>query len=168
MNTLAERIKDRMQATGLKNAQLAGAAGVRPPTSFNWASGKTKSIKAVPLLLAAAALGVTPTWLATGKGKKFPDDEHVTADRAAEPGPAHQRKSEYDKDTAGGDTAQELRRPEFAADPILREAHTLLTTMSPAGREQSIAYLRFMATQHAAHPSSTGGERGSIPHQKAA
>lgn len=71
-------------------------------------------------------------------------------------------------DAAGGHTAQELSRPDYAVDPILREAHALLSKMSPAGREQSIAYLRFMATQHAAQPPSAGGERDSIPQQKAA
>jgi hypothetical protein len=45
---------------------------VKPPTSFHWGSGKTKNIKGEPLLLAAAAFGVTPGWLATGKGPKFP------------------------------------------------------------------------------------------------
>lgn len=68
MSSLADRIKDRMKAMGLNNAQLAAACGVKPPTSFNWASGKTQSIKGEPLLRAAKALGVTPDWLATGLG----------------------------------------------------------------------------------------------------
>ena len=71
--TLAERIKERLAATGLSNAQLATASGVKPPTSFNWGSGKTKNIKGEPLLLAARALGVTPEWLSTGKGEKLRD-----------------------------------------------------------------------------------------------
>jgi len=66
--TLAERIHLRMRATGLTNADLAKASGVKQPTSYNWGSGKTASIKAEPLLKAAKALGVTPEWLATGKG----------------------------------------------------------------------------------------------------
>lgn len=68
MSTLQSRIKDRMKAVGINNAQLAAACKVKPPTSFNWASGKTKNIKGEPLLLAAKALGVTPEWLSTGKG----------------------------------------------------------------------------------------------------
>lgn len=72
MTTLSERVLERMQAQGLKNAQLAAACKVRPPTAFNWHSGRTKSIKGEPLLLAAKALGVTPEWLATGRGPKFP------------------------------------------------------------------------------------------------
>lgn len=70
--TLADRIKERMEATGITNAELSRACKVKQPTSFNWASGKTKQIKGTPLLLAAKALGVTPEWLATGTGRKFP------------------------------------------------------------------------------------------------
>lgn len=72
-NSLSDRIKERLEATGLNNAQLAAAAGVKQPTSFNWGSGKTKNIKGEPLLLAARALGVTPEWLSTGKGQKLRD-----------------------------------------------------------------------------------------------
>ena len=68
----------------------------------------------------------------------------------------------------GGHPAEESDGPDYAPDPILREANTLLSQMSRAGREQAIAYLRFMATQHAAKTPSAGGERDSIPHQKEA
>lgn len=71
--TLQERIQQRMAAMKITNAQLAEACKVKPPTSFNWGSGKTKNIKGAPLLLAAKALGVTPEWLATGIGDKFPN-----------------------------------------------------------------------------------------------
>jgi transcriptional regulator with XRE-family HTH domain len=70
--TLQERIRERMKELRMTNAQLAAACKVKPPTSFGWASGKTKQIKAEPLLLAARALGVTPEWLSTGMGRKFP------------------------------------------------------------------------------------------------
>lgn len=75
--TLAERVTERMVATGLSNARLAAACGVRPPTAFNWHAGRTKSIKGEPLLKAAKALGVTPEWLATGRGHKFPSEAAV-------------------------------------------------------------------------------------------
>ncbi len=90
MSTLAERIKERMQAVGLKNADLARACKVRTPTSFNWGSGKTKNIKGEPLLLAAKALGVTPEWLATGKGAMFPEPNTALAVDIAETPPAHE------------------------------------------------------------------------------
>lgn len=60
-----------MDELSLSNAQLAKACGVKAPTSFNWASGKTKNIKGEPLLRAAKTLQVSPEWLATGRGIKF-------------------------------------------------------------------------------------------------
>jgi transcriptional regulator with XRE-family HTH domain len=65
---------DCIKATGLKNEQIAVECGVAAPTSFNWTSGKTKKIKAEPLLKAAKLFGVTPEWLATGKQPKYPPD----------------------------------------------------------------------------------------------
>lgn len=73
-STLQERMQQCIKATGLKNEQIASACGVSAPTSFNWASGKTKKIKAEPLLKAAKLFGVTPEWLATGKQPKYPND----------------------------------------------------------------------------------------------
>jgi len=72
--TLKQRINERMAALGITNAQLAKMAKVKPPTSYHWASGKTQSIKGEPLLLAAKALGVTPEWLATGRGPRDASD----------------------------------------------------------------------------------------------
>lgn len=84
MTTLADRVKERMQALSLNNARLAAACGVKPPTAFNWHSGRTKSIQGEPLLRAAKALGVTPEWLATGKGQKFiADPQPVRAGESA-------------------------------------------------------------------------------------
>lgn len=148
--TLKDRVNECMEASGLKNAALAKICGVQPPTSFNWASGKTKNIKGAPLLKAAAAFGVTPEWLASGKGPKYPGQERQKAFTCEQP-PAH-----YHTETTA------------TTDPLVQEASSLLLKMSPAGREQCLAYLRFMATQHAVQPSSSGGERDSIPHQKAA
>lgn len=51
---------------------------------------------------------------------------------------------------------------------IFREASDLLLKMSSEGRKNSITYMRFMLTQHPADTQSGGGERDSIPHQKAA
>lgn len=73
-----------MEALGLNNARLAAACGVKPPTAFNWHSGRTKSIQGEPLLRAARALGVTPDWLATGREPKFASgsSSHTAAEQA--------------------------------------------------------------------------------------
>lgn len=117
--TLAGRIKDRMSALELTNAQLAAACRVAQPTSFNWASGKTQNIKGEPLLLAAEALGVTPSWLATGKGNQYPEQK-FPIHRVEEPGRPHLH--ELDEWTA--------------------EAVRILSRLAPLQREGAVAVLR--------------------------
>lgn len=119
MATLANRIKERMQATGMSNAQLAKAAGVRQPTAHNWGTGKTKAIKGEPLLAAALALGVTPSWLASEKGPKFPE--------------LQQRLSSVEQNA-----------PKFAIpqDPWIDEAVQMLTAMSLEDRRAAVLTLR--------------------------
>ena len=68
--TLKDRVRECMLNSQLTNAQLAAACNVKPPTAFNWASGKTLNIKGEPLLLAAKVFNVRPEWLATGVGPK--------------------------------------------------------------------------------------------------
>ena len=122
--TLEERVKERMQATGLKNAALAKICGVRPPTSYNWASGKTKNIKGTPLLKAAAALGVTPEWLANGKGPKFPSDQ----------------------DSSSKPTVMEpsgnLGELNTASDPWTREAFEIMSKLSENDRRAVVANMK--------------------------
>ena len=122
MSTLADRIKERLLATGLSNAQLAKAAKVRQPTAHNWGSGKTKAIKGEPLLAAAIALGVNPKWLATGQGPKFPAELSDAATR-----------HEIRDSTA---------KYEIGHDVWIREAVMLLTSMSPEDRRAAVLNLR--------------------------
>lgn len=122
MSTLADRIKERLLATGLSNAQLAKAAKVRQPTAHNWGSGKTKAIKGEPLLAAAAALGVNPKWLATGLGPKFPEQLSEDANR-----------HEVRESAASYSTEH---------DAWIREAVMLLTSMSPEDRRAAVLNLR--------------------------
>lgn len=119
MSTLAERVKAQMEAKQLSNKELAIAAGVRPPTAHNWGSGKTKAIKGEPLLRAAAAFGVNPHWLATGRGPKYPADgviEPVVREAGATYGEP--------------------------ADPWILEAIKILTHMAPEDRRAAVLNLR--------------------------
>ena len=138
-SSLSDRIKDRMAATGLTNAQLASAAGVKQPTSFNWGSGKTKNIKGEPLLLAAKALGVTPEWLSTGKGPKLRD--------------------------LSFDPPEQGNAPIVASDHIgqfkvvhasLARAHALLDKLPEAAVEEAILQMEWLMEKHKKSDGSNG------------
>lgn len=68
MNTLADRLTAAMAAKGLRPADLARAAQVKPPSVSDWLTGRTKSIKGENLLRISRALEVDPSWLAHGLG----------------------------------------------------------------------------------------------------
>ncbi|APW38988.1 hypothetical protein RD110_18720 [Rhodoferax koreense] len=124
MTTLQDRINERMGVMKLTNAQLAKAAGVKPPTSFNWANGRTKNIKGEPLLRAAKALGVTPEWLASGKGTKFPASEGANNS-------VREAEREY--------------RPQREFDAWTLEAIGIFERMREADRRGALAVLRSYA-----------------------
>lgn len=119
-----------MQALGLNNAALAALCGVKPPTSYNWAHGRTQQIKGEPLLRAAAALGVNAHWLATGKGPKSPS-EGSTAHTVAEPSTTS-----------------------YIESPRLQEAVALLRQLSSDQLNEAISFLRWQVANRA--PPSDG------------
>ncbi|MFY3460542.1 helix-turn-helix domain-containing protein [Achromobacter xylosoxidans] len=71
MNTLADRLKAAMADAGVRQLDLARATGVSAPSVNNWLSGKTRTLKGVSLVKAAAALGVNDLWLAEGSGPRL-------------------------------------------------------------------------------------------------
>lgn len=87
MSTLQERISLLLNKTGLSQSELATRIGIKQPSVNAWVNGKTKKIEGENLLNAAAALGVSPTWLATGKGPMEPpakgNAEFITQDEEA-------------------------------------------------------------------------------------
>lgn len=68
MTTLAERLTIAMSHRGMSQAELARRCGVSQPSVHGWLSGKAKFLRGENLLRAAAALGVSEEWLATGQG----------------------------------------------------------------------------------------------------
>lgn len=72
--TLADRLRLAMQKAGMNQRELADAVGVKPPSVNGWLSEKAKFLRGENLLKAAAALGVSDDWLATGAG-----DMHIRA-----------------------------------------------------------------------------------------
>lgn len=76
---LAKRLKFAMDEADVSQAQLARLCGVKPPSVHGWLSGKSKFLRGENLLMAAKALGVSQTWLATGKGamRSQPGEEEI-------------------------------------------------------------------------------------------
>lgn len=67
MNSIAQRLKQAREAAGMTQPALAEKAGVSQGTIGNIESGLRKRPR--ELLSIAAALGVNPSWLDTGKGQ---------------------------------------------------------------------------------------------------
>ncbi|MGU9992734.1 XRE family transcriptional regulator [Bordetella avium] len=70
MSTLAERLREALDAAGVRQVDLARAAGIRPPSVADWLNGKTKNIKGANLVSVAQFLNVNEAWLADGVGPK--------------------------------------------------------------------------------------------------
>lgn len=89
MSTLRERLAIAMEGPPQSTqAQLARAAGVKPPSVSDWLSGKTKTLEGSNLLSAARHLRVNPEWLASGRGPmRFLKDANPSRYRIAEASP---------------------------------------------------------------------------------
>jgi transcriptional regulator with XRE-family HTH domain len=85
MSTLASRVQKAFDPNRHTKAELARKARVKAPSVNAWFSGDTLTLKAEPLVRAAAYLEVNALWLATGEG---PMRAALTA---AEPAAAYQR-----------------------------------------------------------------------------
>lgn len=70
MKTWNERLVESMSAAGISGGELARRIGVAQPSVFDWTTGATKSLRTNNLVKVADALGVSPDWLATGKGSR--------------------------------------------------------------------------------------------------
>ena len=68
MNTLATRIRERLNSLHKSQADLAKYCKVQPPSVSKWLNGSTKILAGQNLLRAAEFLECDPDWLASGKG----------------------------------------------------------------------------------------------------
>ncbi|NMK45543.1 helix-turn-helix transcriptional regulator [Achromobacter sp. Bel] len=66
MSNLAERFREAMTAAGVKQVDVARAAGIKPPSVADWLNGKTKNIRGANLVSVAQFLNVSEAWLADG------------------------------------------------------------------------------------------------------
>lgn len=110
--TLAERITMHL-VDGRTKAGLARACGIKQPSVSDWMSGRTKKIEGANLLRAAGYLGVTPEWLATGRGVMA-----VTATEPTEPGDDFVAVSRVQLTLSAGVTGYEIQQIEGNGAPI--------------------------------------------------
>ena len=68
MNTLSERIRQRLTSLNKTQAGLAKYCKVKPPSVSKWLNGTTSILRGQNLLRAAEFLECDPDWLASGKG----------------------------------------------------------------------------------------------------
>lgn len=137
-STLSERLRERLDALGMNDAQLAREVGVARSSMSLWMNGTTKTIKGANLLKAAAALKVTPDWLVSGDGRKFPDSTVALSTETALP---NIKRSYY-------------------GPPLIAEAIRLLEEMGDADREDAVSFLRVYSKKGAQHGQ---GSRASVP-----
>lgn len=71
MNTLAERLKTERTHKQLTQKELGDLVGVDRSSICQWETGFVTNIYSGNLVKVAAALGVNPDWLETGRGCKF-------------------------------------------------------------------------------------------------
>lgn len=72
MKTLAERLRAALEASGINQSELGRRIGVtRGAVSF-WLTSQTASLTGENLVKVASTLGISPAWLATGRGKMKP------------------------------------------------------------------------------------------------
>lgn len=118
---LAERINARMRDLPMQQVDLARRVGVKPPSVAGWRTGRTQSLKGETLIKAAAALQVSPDWLATGKGAMQPN----AMSSVQEPAPV------YD-------------------DPLVVEAAEIMRALPYKRRLEALSFLRVYATKKGA------------------
>lgn len=71
---LKDRLRMAMEGPPrVKQAALARACKVKPPSVNDWLSGKTKEIGGGNLLRASEFLNVNAVWLSTGRGAPYPN-----------------------------------------------------------------------------------------------
>ncbi|CAB3644234.1 HTH-type transcriptional regulator PrtR [Trinickia soli] len=69
MTTLAERLQVALDQAKMKQIELARRVGITRGAVSLWLKGATTKVEGENLVKAAQVLGVSPNWLATGRGR---------------------------------------------------------------------------------------------------
>ena len=82
--TLADRLSQAMERTGMSQGALAKASGVAQPTIWRLVSGNAKG--STRIIDIANALGVRPDWLSSGEGEMSEEGQKPTPKHAPDEG----------------------------------------------------------------------------------
>lgn len=86
MKSLADRITLALKGPPKRSqAALARACKISPAAVSEWVLGKTVKIEAANLLAAARFLGVSPEWLASGKGPMCDESVNLRREPQSQP-----------------------------------------------------------------------------------
>jgi transcriptional regulator with XRE-family HTH domain len=69
--TITDRVRAAIDASGLTQAEIARRVGVERQTVGDWYHGRSINIRPEHLFALADTLGIEARWLATGKGPKL-------------------------------------------------------------------------------------------------
>lgn len=157
VKTVGERIRQAREAKTLSQAALAEVAGFSHQSAIGNLETRATGRGGRRITDIADALGVPVEWLLRG-----PDCDNADIPWKVPPGHSE----------PGGERHVAEPTQPYGTNPIVQEALELLKTMSIAGQNEAIHYLRYLARQHAFPPSadnsSTDGERHQLSIGKAA
>lgn len=148
VKTIGERIRQAREAKGLSQLQVALEAKFKHQSAIGNLETRATGRGGRRITEIADALAVPVEWLLKG-----PDCDDADIPWKVPPG--HHEP--------GG--SQIAREPASSWEkPIVQEATDLLRSMSNAGQQEAIRYLRYLARQHAFPPSASvsDGDRAAV------
>jgi transcriptional regulator with XRE-family HTH domain len=69
--TITDRVRAAIDASGIKQAEIARRVGVERQTVGDWYHGRSLYIRPEHLFALADTLGIEARWLATGQGQRL-------------------------------------------------------------------------------------------------
>lgn len=73
MTTLAKRVAEAINESGVEVAQVAAACGISPQAVYKWMDGRSMTISGLHLVELARLTNFEARWIISGKGDKRQD-----------------------------------------------------------------------------------------------
>ena len=152
MKTVGERIRQAREAKNLSQEALATRVGFAHQSAIGNLETRATGTGGRRITDIADALDVPVEWLLSG-----PDCYSAAIPWKVPPGHSE----------PGAPLTVEEPRARYETNTLVQEALDLLSSMSTAGQNEAIRYLRYLARQHAFPPSAHSDDR-AVPRGKAA